>query len=59
MKDKRYNRELGATTGCTLRHLENTIPEGEHQPHGICGDVWFGSVRTASDVGFCGHEGVF
>ena len=59
IKDKRYNRELGATTGCTLRLLEDTIIEGEHQPHGIRGDAWFGSVRTASEVGSRGHEGVF
>jgi hypothetical protein len=39
MKDKRYNRELGVTTGCTLHLLEETIPEGEHQPHGIRGDA--------------------
>jgi hypothetical protein len=27
MKDKKYNRELGATTGCTLCLLEDTMPE--------------------------------
>jgi hypothetical protein len=26
MKEKRYNRELGATMGCTLRLLEDSIP---------------------------------
>jgi hypothetical protein len=42
-----------------LHLLEDAIPEGEHQPHGIRDDAWFGSVRTASEVGFHGHEGVF
>jgi hypothetical protein len=60
MKDKKYNRELGATTGCTLRLLEDTIPDYDNdQAHGIRGDAWFGSVRTASEVGSRGHEGVF
>ncbi len=59
MKEKKYNRDLGATTGCTLRLLEDTIPEGNNESHGIRGDAWFGSVRTASEVGFRGHEGVF
>jgi len=60
MKEKRYNRELGATTGCTLRLLEDSIPADEQdQAHGIRGDAWFGSVRTASEVGARGHEGVF
>lgn len=59
MKEKKYNKDLGATTGCTLRLLEATIPEGNNESHGIRGDAWFGSVRTASEVGFRGHEGVF
>ena len=60
MKEKRYNRELGATTGCTLHLLEDSIPADEQdQAHGIRGDAWFGSVRTASEVGARGHEGVF
>ena len=59
MKDKRHNRELGVTAGCTLHRLEDTIIENEHQPRGIHGDAWFGSVRTASEVGSRGHEGVF
>ncbi len=59
MKEKKDNKDLGATTGCTLRLLEATIPEGNNESHGIRGDAWFGSVRTASEVGFRGHEGVF
>jgi len=31
MKDALYNCQFGATAGCTLQLLENTIPEGDHQ----------------------------
>ena len=60
MKDALYNRQFGATAGCTLRLLENTIAEGDQEVrHGIRGDAWFGSVLTTSEVGIRGHEGVF
>jgi hypothetical protein len=60
MKEKRHNRDVGATTGCTLGLLEDSIAEDEHTyAHGIRGDAWFGSVRTASELGIRGHEGVF
>ncbi len=60
VKEKKQNREVGATTGCTLHLLEDSIAGDEHAyTHGICGDTWFGSVRTAIEVGIGGHEGVF
>jgi hypothetical protein len=60
MKEALYNRQFGATAGCTLCLLENTIAEGDHEVrHGIRGDAWFGSVLTTSEVGIRGHEAVF
>ena len=60
MKDKMFNNSLGATAGCTLRLLLESIPqEKQGIKHGICGDAWFGSVRTASEVACRGHEGIF
>jgi hypothetical protein len=39
MKENRYNRKLGAPTGCTFRLLEDSIPADEQdQAHGIQGD---------------------
>jgi hypothetical protein len=46
MKEKRHNRDVGTTTGCTLCLLEDSIAEDE-------------SVRTASELGIRGQEGVF
>jgi hypothetical protein len=60
MKSAKFNSTVGATTGCTLRLLLNTIPEEDQGiKHGITGDAWFGSVNTANEVGLRGHEGVF
>jgi hypothetical protein len=60
MKTKQFNKEVGATTGCTLRLLLNTIPpQLATVKHGVHGDAWFGSVRTANKVGLQGYEGVF
>jgi hypothetical protein len=44
----------------TLHLLEDSIAEDEHNYfHGIQGGAWFGSVRTASEVGIRGYEGAF
>jgi len=61
MKNSQFNAQVGATTGCTLRLLLNTIlpPEQQGTKHGIRADAWFGSVRTATEVGLHGHNGVF
>jgi hypothetical protein len=60
MKSQQFNREVGATAGCTLRLLLNTIPPNvAGVKHGIRGDAWFGSVRTANEVALRGHEAVF
>lgn len=60
MKSQQFNQQVGATTGCTLRLLLGTIPQGmEGVRHGVRGDAWFGSIQTASEVALRGHEGVF
>ncbi|MFN9982106.1 MAG: hypothetical protein ACK53Y_19425, partial [bacterium] len=60
MKTKIFNAEIGATAGCTLRLLLNSIPkEDKGIKHGIRGDAWFGSVRAASEIARRGHEAVF
>ena len=60
MKSQKFNKEIRATAGCTLRLLPNTTPqEKEGVRHGIRGDAWFGSVRTASEVALRGHNGIF
>ncbi len=57
MKNKQFNQQLGATAGCTLRLLLETIPEDQRSSkHGIRGDSWFGSVKTANEIGMRGHE---
>jgi hypothetical protein len=60
MKTATFNAAVGATAGCTLWLLLDSIPEdarGKRQ--GICGDAWFGSVWAASEISRCGHEIVF
>jgi hypothetical protein len=60
MKNSQFNAQVGATTGCTLRLLLNTIPpEQQGTKHGIRANAWFGSIRTATEVGLCGYDGVF
>jgi hypothetical protein len=60
MKPQQFNKEIGATAGCTLRLLLNAIPpQMAGVKHGIRGDAWFGSVRTANEVALRGHEAVF
>jgi hypothetical protein len=58
MKEMMYNNRIGATSGCTLRMMEDTV--GEDTPfNGIIGDAWFGSTRTVSEVVKAGFEGIF
>jgi hypothetical protein len=61
MKSAKFNDIMGATSGCTLQLLLNTIPQQQQigSCHGIRGDAWFSSVKTANEVGLRGHEGVF
>jgi len=60
MKTQKFNSDVGATAGCTLRLLLNTIPHEKGSiKHGIRADAWFGSVKTASEVSRRGHEAVF
>jgi hypothetical protein len=60
MKTKKFNSEAGATAGCTLRLLLDTIPPKDQGiRHGIHADALFGIFKTVSEVSRCGHEGVF
>jgi hypothetical protein len=60
MKTAKFNNTMGATSGCTVRFLLNSIPvECQGEKHGIRGDFWFGTVNTANEMGIQGHEGVF
>jgi len=59
MKSAQFNNTMGATAGCTVRLLLNSIPPGDQDKYGIRGDAWFGSVNTANEVAIRGHEGVF
>ena len=57
MRGARHNGSLGATAGCTLRLLEGAAGIAS-TGHGIKGDAWFGSVRTAMEIGVRGNEAV-
>lgn len=60
MRHQDHNATLGATTGCTIRLLERSIPEDERtERFCIQGDSWFGSIATCSNVAKRNHEGVF
>jgi len=60
MKTQKFNSDVGATAGCTLRLLLDMIPsEKQNIKQGIHADAWFRSVKTASEVSQCGHEAVF
>ncbi len=51
IKAAKFNNPMGATSGCTIRLLLNSIPvECQGEMHGIRGDSWFGSVNTANEV---------
>jgi hypothetical protein len=45
MKTQKFYSDVGATAGCTLRLLLETIPcEKQGIKHGIHNDAWFGSI---------------
>ncbi len=59
MKPQQFNKEIGATAGCTLRLLLNAIsPQMAGVKHSIREDALFGSVRMANEVALRGHEAV-
>jgi hypothetical protein len=59
MKSQQFNQQVGATAGCTLRLLLDTIPQDlKNSKHGVRGDAWFGSIRTANEIGLRGHDAV-
>jgi hypothetical protein len=45
MREKKWHREYGATTACTLRLVEMLGIGG--RAHVIVGDSWFASLKTA------------
>ncbi len=60
MRNAQFNSEVGATSGCTLRILLNSIAEEDKGlTHCLQGDAWFGSIHTANEIGLRGHEGIF
>jgi hypothetical protein len=59
MNTMQFNNKVGATAGCTLRLLLDTITQEEKSSrHGIRGDAWFVSIKTANAVRIRGHEAV-
>lgn len=52
MRNAKYSKKYGSTAGCTLRMME-----GREQPvkggkkELVIGDLWFGSVQTAAQLG--------
>jgi hypothetical protein len=59
MKSPQFNQQVGATAGCTLRLLLDTIPQDlKNYKHGVRSDAWFGSIRIGNEIGLRGHEAV-
>ena len=58
MKNHKHNAAMGATAGCTLRLLEGSTNGDLLEGHGMKGDAWFGSVRTAMEIGARGGQAV-
>ena len=54
MKDAQHNHTLGATAGCSLEGSAGVDSTG----HGLRGDAWFSSVKTAMEIGIYGNEAV-
>ena len=67
MRSKEY-QELGTTAACTMRGVKGTEgynifeqQDDEQVTTKRCyyGDSWFGSVKTAANIGKAGHSAVF
>ena len=50
MKEKRLQRELGATAACTVRLTEICHQEQYSSKDLVMGDAWFGSVKAATEL---------
>ena len=50
MKNMRLQKELGATTACTIRCAEGSHQGGVNLKTVIKGDAWFGSVKCAVEL---------
>ena len=56
MKDIKYNREYGATAGCTMRLAEKSSQELYSTKDIVVGDAWFGSVTAAANLAAEGKD---
>jgi hypothetical protein len=57
MKTAKFNNTLGATAGCNIRLLLNSMAvDHQEEKHEIRKDTWFGSLNTANKVGIRGHK---
>jgi hypothetical protein len=52
------NHRIGATSGCTLRVMEDTVGENHHF-NGMIGDAWLGLTWTVNELSKAGFEGIF
>ena len=60
MRHQEHNTTMGATSECTIRLLERSIPDSEKlERFYIQGDSWFGSINTCAEVAKRKREGVF
>ncbi len=59
MKSQQFNQQVGATVGCALRLLLDTIPQDmKTSKHGVRGDSWLGGIKTANEICLRGHKAV-
>jgi hypothetical protein len=58
MKTMKHNNCIGATSGCTLRVMEDKVGENHHF-NGIIVDAWFGLTQTVTELSKAGFEGIF
>ena len=56
MKEIKYNREFGATAGCTIRLAERSSQELYSTKDIVVGDAWFGSVIAAGQLAAEGKD---
>ena len=56
MQDIKYNREYGATAGCTMRLAEKSSQELYSTKDIVVGDAWFGSVTAAANLAAEGKD---
>jgi len=57
MRDALHSHTFGMTAGCPLHLLEGSAGISS-TGCGLRGDAWFGSMKTAMEIGICGSEAV-